>query len=150
VTDFKHMWVVARDARAAQPVECELMSPGEGEKTLRAEGVGTRLTLTLATVRNAWRAITFGIAVFPFGRELIIAVALFLASLQPHSSWRRCALGGGLLVGGLLLLRGCGAHQQDAAAMWICGIAGVLAVAAGWFVLVLKAATSRSLAALPR
>jgi hypothetical protein len=149
-TDLKHCWVVARDPRAAERVECELMSPGEGEKTLRGEKVGTRMTLTLATVRNSLRALTFGIAVFPMGRELIILVAVLVASLQPGSSgWRRL-LGSALLIAGLLLLRGCGAHQQDALTMWACGAAGLLAVSGGWVVLVFTGAAGRSPSTLPR
>lgn len=149
-TDLTHMWVVARDRRAAQPEECELMSPGEGEKTLVGEGTGTSMRLTLATVRNSWRALTFGIAVFPLGRELIILVAVLVASVQPRSSWGRRALGGCLLIAGLLLLRGSGAHQEEAVTMWVCGALGTLAVVSGWLVLMLTAAKSRWPAAPPR
>jgi hypothetical protein len=149
-TDLKHMWVVTQDRRAAQPVKYELMSPGEGEKTLRGEGAGTRMTLTLATVRNSLRALTFGIAVFPMGRELIILVAVFAASLQPYSSWRRRAWGAGLLIAGLVLLRACGAHQRAEVTTWVCGVAGTLAVLGAWALLVFRAATSRLPAALPR
>ncbi len=149
-TDLKHVWVVARDRRAAEPVVCELMSPGEGEKTLSGEGDGTRLTLTLATVRNSVRGLTFGIAVFPLGRELIILVAVLAASLQPRSPWARRALGGALLLAGLLLLRACGAHQQEEVTTWVCGVAGTLALVGGWWVLVFRVAASRSPAAPAR
>jgi hypothetical protein len=145
VTDLKHTWVVARDPRAAKPVECELMAPGEGEKTLSGAGAGTRITLTLATVRNSFRGLTFGIAVFPLGRELIILAAVIVASLQPRSSWNRRLAGSALLAAGLFLLRGSGAPQGEQVTMWACMAGGMVALIAGWLLVVVKGAGSRSL-----
>ena len=145
VTDLKHTWVVVCDRAAIEPVQYELMAPGEGEKTLTAGAAGTRVNLTLATVRNLGRATMFGMSVFPLSRELIILAAVVVTAVQPHSSgWRR-SVGGLMLLAALLLLRGAGALKETEVAWWVCGAGGWAAVIAGWSLLAVKAAGRRSL-----
>ena len=116
VTDLKHTWVVARDDRGAEPVEIELMSPGAGERTLTGDETGTRTMLNLATIRNLARSLTFGVAVFPLVRELIIFAALCAILVHPWSPlWRRIA-GCGVLLLALATLRAAGESAQTLAA----------------------------------
>jgi hypothetical protein len=141
VSDLTHTWVVARDDAAAQPVELELMAPGKGQKTLagRESGAGTRLNLGFGAVRNLARGLSFGISVFPVGRELLILSALCVVTLQPWSSIRRRAAGCLLLALALWLLRSAGAPSgmlgNQPALVWVGAGAGL----AGWLLLALKA-----------
>jgi len=143
-TDLKHTWVVARDPSAKEPVEYELMGPGEGEKTLSGGAAGTRVKLTLATVRNLARATIFGIAVFPVTRELIILAALVVTAAQPRSSWWRRAVGCLLLTTALFLLRGAGSFRGTEVAWWVCVAGGLATVASGGLLLAVKGASRRS------
>jgi hypothetical protein len=138
VTDLKHVWVVARDATAVGAPPVELMGPGAGDKTLAGGESGTRIQWNLATVGNLLRGLTFGIAVFPPLRELLIVLALCVVTLQPRSSWARRVAGCALLVGALVLLRAAGpateAIAQRPILVWVGGVAGL----GGWLMLVLK------------
>ena len=134
VTDLKHVWVVARDGAAL----VELMGPGAGEKTLAGGESGTRVKWSMATVENLMRGLTFGIAIFPLIRELLIVATLCAVTLQPRSSGARRAAGCVLLVGALALLRAAGpatdAMAQRPMLVWIGGAAAL----GGWLFLALK------------
>ena len=95
-SDILHVWV-------ATPAG-ETMSPSVGGQTMVQTEQGTEVTLGLGLLQNLLRGTTFGLAVFPLWRELLIAAAVLLALLQPRAPvWRQgsgivlCLLGFGLL-----------------------------------------------------
>ncbi|MFQ5430109.1 MAG: hypothetical protein ACE5E1_07335 [Phycisphaerae bacterium] len=94
-TDLRHVWVVTPQG--------EWMGPGR-KKTIVSTSRGNRMSL-----RTAWSnvptALSFGLAVFPLWRELIILATAFLLLLRRGMTWRSAALGGLLLVQGLLFMR---------------------------------------------
>jgi hypothetical protein len=143
-TDMTHTWVVACDRSAAQPVECELMAPGAGEKTLTGGAAGTRLKVTWATLRNLVNASAFGVAVFPVGRELVILVALVITALQPRSSWGRRIIGCGAVATALFLWRTAGSPPHTQAVTLLLWIAAMATLLGGWLLLVVKGAGRRS------
>jgi hypothetical protein len=130
--DLKHVWI-------GTPAG-ETMSPGAGERTIESGPEGTRVQVTPGAVANVGRGLAYGIAVFPLGRELIIAAALGALAAQPRSSRARRAAGWALLAIGLLLMRRAGATPAGLALqpglLW----AGLACVAAGWLTLVIKGA----------
>lgn len=143
VTDLKHTWVVARDETAAHPTNTELMGPGTGEKTLSG-GPGTaetRIQISLAALTNLTRGTTFGVAVFPFGRELIILAAFCVVAVQPRSTVARRISGCVLLVAALGLVRSAGASANALAAHPVFVWSGLGAAVAGWLLLVVKTGT---------
>jgi hypothetical protein len=100
VSDLLHMWV-------ATP-EGETMSPTGAEKTFVGTQTGTATRVSLGAVRNLGRGLSYGVAVFPLSRELIILATLCVLTMQPWSSgWRRVA-GCLLLWIALDTLRGAG------------------------------------------
>ncbi len=151
VADLLHMWV--------ETPQGETMSPTGGEKTLSARptdsqpALRTRLTVSAELVRNLARGFSYGVAVFPLLREVLILAALCLLTVHPWSSgWRR--ISGVLLCWiALDLLRDVGrqaAMQMQAAAV-AQAVAAVLLALTAWLVLAFKAAGSpaRSRAAQP-
>ncbi len=146
VTDLLHMWVVTPQG--------ELMNPTSAQKTLVGGSAGTEFQLTPAAVRNFARGFAFGVAVFPLGRELILAAALCLLTMHPRSSgWRRVS--GCLLIWiGLDLVRDRGqrlAYDWTALDVGVVAL-GVAALLAGWLALAIRAAAAppRSAVALPQ
>ena len=84
VSDLLHVWV--------QTPEGETMSPTGAEKTFVGTDAGTRATISLRMIRNLGRGLSYGIAVFPLIRELIILATFCVLTMQPRSSpWRRVA-----------------------------------------------------------
>lgn len=140
-TDLKHMWVVTPEG--------DLMAPGEGDKTLAAGETGTRARLSPETVANLGRALAYGVGVFPLGRELIIALALWAVALHPGLSGRRRILGCLLLGGALAMLRLSGPAAQGLAEMPGLVWGGAAAGVAGWLMLVLRAGGRRCVATPP-
>ncbi len=136
VTDLKHVWVVTPDG--------EIMSPGQGAKTLVGEETGTRISLTTDFAANLGRGLAFGVAVFPMGRELIILAVLCVVTLQPRSSVSRRMVGCLLLGGALVLLRLAGTSATALAAEPALAWGGLSAAAAGWLVLAIRGGGSRS------
>jgi hypothetical protein len=142
VCDLKHTWVAAREGTT----EVELMSPGSGEATLAGDGTGagTQLRCSFNGLRNLGRAMAFGIAVFPLGREVLILAALCGVSMQPRSSPLRRLVGWLLLGAGLGLARAAGGSADGLAArpglLWAAMVAGL----AGWVLLVVRAGAVRS------
>src|SRR6185295_14737276 len=52
----------------------------------------TKVNITPGVIRNLGRGMTYGVGAFPFRREIIIAAAIALLTMQPGSSvWRRIA-----------------------------------------------------------
>lgn len=133
VSDLLHCWVETEYG--------ETMNPTGGDKTLVGAEQGTDATVTLGLLRNIARGLSYGVAVFPLGRELIIVGALALLTMQPWSSfWRRVA-GVLMLLLALALIRSAGqaaALEGDAENIAATMIGFVLA-AGGWLVLLVKA-----------
>lgn len=96
-TDLRHVWVVTPEG--------EWMGPG-GEKAYERgeEGYAVNWAAALA---NMPISLSFGITVFPLGRELIILAAAYLLLLHRRMRLSWAALAGLLLVQGLLFMR-CG------------------------------------------
>lgn len=98
VTDLRHVWVVTPDG--------EWMGPGRGKAAVATpQGTQVRWS-TVAT--NAPMSLSYGIAVFPFGRELIVLATAFVLLLHRRTPRRPAVLAAVLLLDGLLFLR-CGA-----------------------------------------
>ena len=133
VSDLLHVWV-------ATP-EGETMSPTGGEKTFVGTDAGTRATISVRLIQNLARGLTYGVAVFPLIRELIILATLCVLAMQPRSSvWRRVA-GCVVLLIALEVLRGAGraaamdGQTLDVVRTW----GGVVLVVAGCVVLAVRA-----------
>ncbi len=145
VADLKHMWVVARDP--ATDTAQELMSPGEGTKSVVATPEGTRIAFDLGLLANLGRGLSFGVAVFPLLRELIIVAALALVTLQPRSSVRRRGVGVALLLASLFLLRAGHDPTTGVATHPVWTWLGLSALGVGWLTLAVRGEASRSLPA---
>jgi hypothetical protein len=84
VSDILHVWV--------DTPRGETMSPTGGEKTLVGTPSGTRPNYSWKLLNNLGRGVSYGVAVFPIPREIIILVTLCALAIQPRSSfWRRVA-----------------------------------------------------------
>jgi len=141
-SDLVHMWVVT-------PAE-ELMGPGLGPKTFVADERGARVTVDWGVVRNLGRALAFGVAVFPLGRELVLLGAVCLTALHPWSSRLRRVLGCALLVAALVTLRSVGDAGRGWAPMPPLAWVGGLMAIAGWLLLVVRGGGCHSRSAPPR
>jgi hypothetical protein len=137
VGDLKHVWVVTRAAPDAPAAE--LMGPGTGEKSMVGAASGTGVALSFATLENVGRALRFGVAVFPVGRELVLVGAVCLLSMQPRSSPGRRIGGCVLLVGALGILRATGVEAATPILAWV----GVASALAGWLLLVVPGRAGR-------
>lgn len=144
VSDLLHTWVVARDTTPEPPLTIQLMSPGRGDQTLTGGAEGTRARFSTATLANVGRALSFGVAVFPAERELVIVAALWLILMQPRSpGWRRLA-GGAVLLAALLCLRSAeGPVPGEAYRPGLAGL-GLASLAAGCVLLMYKSPKARS------
>lgn len=94
-TDLRHVWVVTP--------EQELMGPG-GEKTAVTTSQGTKVNVVTAAT-NIPISLSFGIAVFPFWRELVIAMTAVLLMAFRRASAKATAISGILVIQGLLFMR---------------------------------------------
>lgn len=95
VTDLRHVWVAT---------ECgDWMGPGMA-KALVSSQAGNRADLRAAS-RNLLPALTFGIAVFPWTRELILVVAGFILLYHRRMPARTAVVGALLLIDGWLFMR---------------------------------------------
>lgn len=140
VNDVLHTWVAARSLSTPAAAPLETMSPGLGPKTLEGAEGGTKKQLTWGLVWNLSRGLSFGVAVFPLMRTVIILVALCGLTLHPRSSLLRRVIGCLLLVTALTCFR-LADHSEIAwqsrfpTLVWV----GALATLAGWLSLALKA-----------
>jgi hypothetical protein len=140
VTDILHMWV--------ETPAGETMAPTGGAKTLaggKPGQTGTQTNLNLGLLNNAARGTAFGVAVFPFPRELLIVGALALLTLHPRSGFWRNASGCLLLWIGLYTMRDVGEQAarhlrlEDLVVAW----AAFAAFVVGWLTLAIKGAARR-------
>lgn len=95
VTDLRHVWVTTPEG--------EWMGPG-GAKTMVATSQGTRVNWESAA-GNFAISLSYGVAVFPFMRELIILITLFVLLLRRWSRPGPAMVGLILLIQGLLFMR---------------------------------------------
>ena len=131
VSDIKHTWVATPGG--------ETMSPGRGQKTFEGGEGGTRMRVTGAALVNLGRSLTYGIAVFPLTRELIILAALCGLTMHPRASVRRRVAGCLLLVLALGLLHDSGAAPGALAHQPMLAWAGLVTGVVGWLVLAIRA-----------
>lgn len=94
-TDLRHVWV--------ETPEGKWMGPGR-TASVRSTPSGNK-TDWIATISNVPVSMSYGIAVFPLWRECIIASAAYLLLLHRKMGRRSAALGGVLLLQGLLFMR---------------------------------------------
>jgi hypothetical protein len=144
VSDLLHVWV--------QTPEGETMSPTGAEKTFVATEEGTEATISTGMIRNLGRGFSYGVAVFPLERELIILALLCLVAMQPWSSvWRRVA-GCLLLWVALDTLRDAGrqAALSDQGLFVVRAWLGIALGVAGWLVLAVRAGGPRPRSAARR
>lgn len=95
VTDLRHVWVTTPEG--------EWMGPGRSKTVVSSED-GNQITL-FGTLANVPVALSYGLAVFPLWRELIILGTAFLLTLGGQRAWGPIAFGGMLLLQGLLFMR---------------------------------------------
>lgn len=95
VTDLRHVWVVTPQGA--------WMGPG-GETTMASGDEGNEIAWG-TLLSNIPTSLSFGVAVFPFTRELIILVTAYLLLLHRRMSRPAAAIGFVLLVQGLLFMR---------------------------------------------
>ncbi len=135
VTDLRHVWVLTPEG--------EWMGPGR-EKTLISTPQGNRLAL-----RTAWTnvpvSLSYGLAVFPLWRELVILGGAFLLVRHPRVPARTQALVALFLLDGLLFMR-CGVIDPRGVggfrAWWPVGV-GLLHWAIGFGMLAVSAHRAR-------
>lgn len=146
VSDLLHMWV-------ATPYG-ETMSPTGGDKTLVATKAGTRARLSWGLLENLARGFSYGVAVFPALRELIILALLVVLTVRPGVSRWQAAAGCVLLLIALDAVRHAGrsaallAGPRDTATVGL----GLAIALVGWLLLAVRRAGphARCPAAPPR
>lgn len=94
-SDLRHMWV--RTSQGAW------MGPGDATVVSSSEG-GNQIAYA-AALQNWPSSLSFGIAVFPLKRELIILLTAFVLLLHPRMSRLAAVIGLILLIQGLLFMR---------------------------------------------
>ncbi|MCB9863862.1 MAG: hypothetical protein H6820_10945, partial [Phycisphaerales bacterium] len=95
VTDLRHVWVVTPQG--------EWMGPGRG-KTMKSSKDGNKVNL-LATISNVPVSLSYGVAVFPLWRELILTLTAWLLLSRRGMGKAKFLLGGLFLLQGLLFMR---------------------------------------------
>ena len=117
VADGAHVWVWTPQG--------ETMNPNPQE-TLRATTGGVHIDWT--AWRTLPRALGFGLAIFPLGREVIVAAVLLLILLHPRIKPLQAGTCAVLLGTALALVR-CGGKTWDAPVLWmqLAGLACLLA-----------------------
>jgi hypothetical protein len=95
VTDLRHVWVTTPEG--------EWMGPG-GEKTMVTTPEGLEIR-AMSMLSNVPISLSYGIAVFPLGRELVILAAFWLLMLRRGTRPLAAVVGLILLIQGLLFMR---------------------------------------------
>ncbi len=137
VTDLRHVWVVTKKG--------EWMGPGR-RKTIRSSSKGNQTSI-LATLSNVPVSFSYGVAVFPFWREMIILATAFGLLYHSRSSRRWVVVAAILLMQGLLFMK---VHPISGAGVWKHWPAwvGVVHMSLGFAVLVVGSARARRSARL--
>jgi hypothetical protein len=115
VTDFAHLWVKTDQG--------ETMGPGK-QKAIIATEEGLRLQAS--ALAELPRALSYGVAVFPLYRELIVLLMAWLLLLRSHGGVACSLVGLALLLAGLFLWRAGGTGYRHSA-LWMqwSGIVGI-------------------------
>jgi len=115
VTDFTHVWVKTDKG--------ETMGPGK-KKAIVATDEG--LKIQRGALGELPKALGYGVAVFPLGRELIVLLVAWWLLLKPRGGKGVAAVAFMLLIGGLLFLRAAGKdHTNPAEKVQLIGLAGM-------------------------
>lgn len=118
VTDFAHVWVKTEHG--------ETMGPGKRKAVVATE---RGLSIQRDALAQVPRALAYGVAVFPWERELIILIVAWLLLLRPRGGVLCGGLAFALFVVGLLLLRAGGSSYQHGELS--VQLAGMVSLAAG-------------------
>ena len=108
VTDIRHVWVKTKQG--------EWMGPGR-KKTIVATPQGPKVDYA-TVLSNSLVGLSYGVQVFPFARELILWATALLLMIRRGRSWGWTALGGALLLQGLLFMRTGHMDPLHGAAAW--------------------------------
>ncbi len=102
VTDFTHVWVKTNKG--------ELMGPGSGAAVvINDDGV----TIAPDAAGLALIALSYGVAVFPLGRELILLFTIWLLIARLPGRLIQAGFALGLMIAGLVLLRKGGLYPRN-------------------------------------
>ncbi len=137
VTDFAHVWVKTDKG--------ETMGPGK-QKAVVAETGGPKLQL--GALAELPRAMAYGVAAFPLGRELVLIAVLWFLLLGRGTGLLLKLFALAILLDGLILLR-TGGHDYRSPILWL-QWRGLLMLVAGVAILPVweKLRARRSAAAL--
>ncbi len=139
--------VIAASLLRGRGVEARLVADGAHVWvwTPLGETMGPHAVATVVATDDAYRidwsglgilprALAFGVAVFPWPREALVLVVLWLTLLHPRLGRRRAALSAALLIGALVLLRRGGAywHQPGGLLLGAGLLAFVAALGVAW------------------
>ncbi len=126
VTNFTHVWVKTNKG--------ETMSPGK-TKVIVATDQGLKVDAN-NLFANISKAAGYGVAVFPLGRELILALVLWWLSLRPGGGMFASFVALVLLINALLFIRiGSADHKAPDQLIQLAGLANfVLAMLLLWVV----------------
>ncbi len=132
VSDLLHVWV--------ETPMGDTMSPTGGQKTLSGTADGTSAVFSLGLVQNLARGLSYGVAVFPFGREIVVLLLLAALSAHPRATAWRLLSGVLLLWIALDVLRDSGqqAAMNGSAADVAWTATGAAVALAGWLVIAVK------------
>lgn len=130
VSDFAHVWVTTAAGDA--------MGPGQPPAMVSTD---RGLKIRWSAVPNLGRACAFGIAVFPWPREAIVLIVLWILMLRRGGGFATSVLPGVGLAMGLWALRAGGIDYwrpvswlQPAGAMLMVGSAIALRVCTSWWI----------------
>ncbi len=102
VTDFSHVWVKTKSG--------ELMGPGD-QSAIEATGDGLKINwLGLIYLTSA---VSYGVAVFPLAREMILIVVLWSLFRHHRKGFLYDVIALGMLVGALFLFRQGGQNYRE-------------------------------------
>ncbi len=104
VTDLTHVWVKTDKGETMGP-------PKDRRKSV--EGTKDGLRIHWNTIANLPRAMAYGVAVFPWEREVVLILAVWLMTLGRGWGVCRAVIVLGLLAGGLWCLRLGGSRPYD-------------------------------------
>lgn len=122
VTDFTHVWVKTNKGETMGP-------PKDRRKSV--EGTKDGLRIHWSTIANVPKALAYGVAVFPWQREVVLILAVWLMTLGRGWGVLRAVVVLGLLAGGLWCLRLGGSSPYDPSVwlQWVAVLHFLVAVA---------------------
>lgn len=118
VTDFAHVWVKTDRG--------EVMGRGPMKKAVESRDGG--IWINWSQLVNVPRSVSYGCAVFPLGRELIVLLVVAVLAIKRGTVVGLWLLAVGMLVGGLLVVRWAGANPWKPLFGWQWGGWGVMLI----------------------